>query len=281
MAHEIKLSDLFIQKTFDNQSENMDVVHGVNDYEHVDINMGSIVDILIENVGRYCDRHRNDFLITWESVQAAIANPTQGDTYIAFGIRRMGVDSNIFLYDRVKNHKNQPGWAENFYRKIFILRINRSLESGTNGQNYDDVMVITVTLKDVTYDIRTEDLRYIETNTSTHNSDIEFGTITAMKATVSDTDPNYERLQTAYKAYENNQPFTPDTSEAREYMRYYMNIHEITPRIHSADSLAGKLSDRRKNENDWRNTSEDDWTKYCDTQIGLVAAILAIRTKEC
>lgn len=298
MLNETKLTGFFAQRIFNNQTYEAVVAHGTNDGEHVQVDTGFIVDTLLQNIGRYCERHLSDFLITWESVQTAINDTKPGDDYIAFGIRRMGVDSNAFLYNRVKNHRNQPGWAENFYRKIFVLRINRVLESAIHGQVPDDIMVITITLKDVTDNIHVTDLTYVETNMPEHDSDVESTAATpsannkrvSLKDRLSrlqsctyphtDNDTGYQQLQTAYRNYDNNTLFTPENDDANNYMRHYMNMHEITPQIHTVDSLATKMSDNRKSENLWRDADADSWYRYYNDQIGLIAAILAIRAKE-
>lgn len=269
MPHETKIANLFVEHVFNKQPNELCVTHGTYDGEHVDINLTDIVDVLMEAVGRYCDRNRNDFLITWNSVQNLLEKATVGNNYVAFAIRRLGVDSNLFMYSRINDHKHkhQPGWIDAYYRKIFILKINRSLETGIFGQTPDDIMALTITLKDVTDSISTNDINTCKS--TTHSAVIH--------SMDTDNDIHYEKLKSAYTAYENNTPFMPDTIAALESMHHNIRIHNIAPNIHTIESLIATMENHRTNEDDWHNTSAEDWTKYCHQQIGLIAAILRIK----
>ena len=91
------------------------------------INLSSIADILIENVGRFCERYRSDFIISWDVVRQIIDEPVSEDTLdiVAFAIRKDGVDSNGFLTCRLDEHSRQPGYSSAYYRRIYTLSILR------------------------------------------------------------------------------------------------------------------------------------------------------------
>lgn len=244
------------------------VITGTNDGNHISINLGTIIDRLIHDVGRYCETHCNDFLITWERVKEALANTTQGVDYIAFGIRQLGVDSNDFIYSRVANHPHEPGWASLYYRKIYALRIWRKLQT----QYPDDVMEITVTLKDITDSIRNSDIRILNNESDS--------------AGIQRTDNNIEprvqwmnELHTAYEKYDRNEAFQP-TDEAARRMNCYLQMHCQAPDINSIKSFETKLAAYRVIESEWTNQNEKNWSDYCASQIGLAAAILLLKTEE-
>lgn len=113
-----------------------------SDINSVDIN--SLADILIENVGRFCEDHHSDFLITWDYIRNLIKQPIEQDTrdIIVFAIRRVGVDSNTYLQSNLETYKNDHGRIQLLYRKIYSMNIIRTIDGR-----------ITCDLKDVTSEI--------------------------------------------------------------------------------------------------------------------------------
>lgn len=89
----------------------------------------TIAGILIENVGRFCEKHAADFLLDWGRIEKTIENfaDIQEETakYIAIGIRELGVDSNDLIHTRLSDTTNPYETAQHYYRKIFIVEIAR------------------------------------------------------------------------------------------------------------------------------------------------------------
>lgn len=162
MQDECKFANHLVNCAFSRQHDEIDIEHGTNDGTHININLETIIDVLMHNVGRFCEAHLNDFMISWESVKAALNNTAPGNDTIAFAIRQYGVDSNMFLYSRVKDHKHYPGWTENYYRKIYAIKIQRELKSHIYGSTPDDIMEITVTLKEITNCIQYSDIERLQ-----------------------------------------------------------------------------------------------------------------------
>lgn len=107
-----------------------------------DINLSSIATILIQNVGRFCERYASDFLITWNSVNRILESDEQNfDELILFGIRENGVDHDAYILSNLEQYKNLPGYFDHYYRKIFALRLQAS--SG----------MMTATLKDIKHSL--------------------------------------------------------------------------------------------------------------------------------
>lgn len=265
MPYEIAIANTFARTTFARQDEIIAEAHGTNDGEHIDINCNDIIDILMQNTGRFCERNLNDFMISWNSAMARMAETKCGDDYIVFAIRQLGVDSNLFFFSRVNDHKHIPGWSSVYYRKVFILRINRVLEDMIHGQMPDDIMVITATLKDVTNHI-------ITTNMPKLRNDVTYF--------VDDDDVYYSALQNAYMFYELNKPFSPALIGAELYMDYYLTQHYDNPEKCGIEAMVIDMKNKRESEEDWRCTSQKDWADYCKKQIGLIAAIVKLRAEH-
>lgn len=104
-------------------------------------NMSTIADILIENVGRFGEQYRSDFIITWDYVRELLKTPVDETTrdIVVFAIRRQGVDSNNFLNCQLEDNAE---WCREYYRKIYTLNIVRTADNS-----------IECDLKDVTNEI--------------------------------------------------------------------------------------------------------------------------------
>lgn len=113
----------------------------------------TIAGILIQNVGRFCESHAADFLIDWDRITKIIKekenDPNPSISYVALGIRELGIDGNEFLITRINEAKDPYEFTQNYYRKIFIVAIERK-----KHEYFNDIMVTDVTLKDVKSVIR-------------------------------------------------------------------------------------------------------------------------------
>ena len=80
-----------------------------------------ISNILIENIGRFCERYQTDFLVLWDSLIKCMKNDDDGIYY--FGIRELGVDGNTYITLRLNEPNNNP------YRKIFAVEFHKIQEN--------------------------------------------------------------------------------------------------------------------------------------------------------
>ena len=111
-----------------------------------------IVTILIQNVGRFCEKHAADFLMDWNKVVETIneykTKTGHSITYVAMGIRELGVDGNEMINIRLDDTNNSFDFIQNYYRKIFVIAIERK------KHEYFDEFETVVTLKEVKSAIR-------------------------------------------------------------------------------------------------------------------------------
>lgn len=105
-----------------------------------DVNLSSILTILIQTAGRYCESYASDLFIDWEEVKKFIDFPpiAGNQKLFIFGFRKSGVDHAEYV-----RNSSTSGLK---YRKIFALKIN-CLHKG--GCQYDELII---TLKDITND---------------------------------------------------------------------------------------------------------------------------------
>ena len=103
-------------------------------------------DKLIEDTGRFCERHQTDLMIALNSLIRKIKETNDGLYY--FGIREMGVDHNSYVFLRLKDNSFDKYFADNYYRKIYALEFHKT-------KDYDHIL-ITYTLKDMSKSLRYE-----------------------------------------------------------------------------------------------------------------------------
>lgn len=95
-----------------------------------EINISSILNALIHDVGRFCESYAGDMLYELKYIHNLIsAHPVEPgeDSIIVFGIRRNGVDGMGFLMSRLKNdcwdHYTHYLHPERDYRRILAVRV--------------------------------------------------------------------------------------------------------------------------------------------------------------
>ncbi len=95
-----------------------------------EINISSILNALIHDVGRFCESYAGDMLYELKYIHNLIsAHPVEPgeDSIIVFGIRRNGVDGTGFLMSRLKNdcwdHYTHYLHPERDYRRILAVRV--------------------------------------------------------------------------------------------------------------------------------------------------------------
>lgn len=103
----------------------------------------NVSDKLIEEVGRFCELHKTDFLITWDTLIQHIKTDDEGIYY--FGIRKWGVDHNCYVFINLRDHVHDYSYTENYYRKLYAVEFHRNYDERTY-----DYIPVDVYLKDMT-----------------------------------------------------------------------------------------------------------------------------------
>lgn len=132
------------------------------------INTSHTLTKLIQETGRFTERFASDLFIDWQHVENIIGygnwmRPKNNEThYLAFGIRRDGVDGNAYVIRNLLNTAKGNGscmWADKIYRKLFILKIQLTYDEIQRQKcfNIDDMNCdVTMALKDLTHCAYTE-----------------------------------------------------------------------------------------------------------------------------
>lgn len=134
-----------IVNAYKRQKQTLDECHSyLSPATYVNINISSIIDTIITNTGRFCERYASDVLFDLNYMNDIIKNynPNYPEEYIVcFGIRRDGVDGYEFLKSRLQNDFcSNPYRINEYYRKILAVHIHFDEE---NSELY-------CTLKDIT-----------------------------------------------------------------------------------------------------------------------------------
>ncbi len=114
------------------------------------INWSDILTVLIQDAGRFAERHASDLFIGWKTVEQFLlsADPKELDrTYVfAFGIYESGVDHNEFLMEKLKGTKQAP------YGYISAPRAGyrRVLALGIRFEGDDGLVTLRMELKNIT-----------------------------------------------------------------------------------------------------------------------------------
>ena len=124
-----------------------------NHFDENDINLSSIVTMLIQETGRWVEAYASDLFFTWDEVCCCINRhmkttellPTE--TFM-FGLRKNGVDHNAFVISRINNPTD---FNNDFYRKVYAVQI---LDYKDDDEATDKHVIIT--LKDVTIEVNSE-----------------------------------------------------------------------------------------------------------------------------
>ena len=105
-----------------------------------DVNLSSILTILIQTADRYCESYASDLFIDWEDVKKFIDFPpiAGNQKLFIFGFRKSGVDHEAYV-----RNSSCSGLR---YRKVFALKVNCLHEGGCQCDK------LIITLKDITND---------------------------------------------------------------------------------------------------------------------------------
>lgn len=119
------------------------------------INLSNIYSKLIEETGRWTERYGSDLIISIDALRRefdAIRHDPDFEsksTIHAFGIRRDGVDGNLFLMSRLYESSrakiSEYVNVDANYRKILLLEMDYAAEDG-----YFNSIRVTATLRDAT-----------------------------------------------------------------------------------------------------------------------------------
>lgn len=143
------------------------------------INTSQTLTRLVQETGRFTERFASDLFIDWKHVENIIGygnwmRPKNNEThYLAFGIRRDGVDGNAYVIRQlIDTTDKQSAYlnAEKTYRRLFILKIQLTYDEIQlqKGFNVNDITCdIVMELKDLTeatYDPLLEDILDMNAN---------------------------------------------------------------------------------------------------------------------
>lgn len=143
------------------------------------INTSQTLTRLIQETGRFAERFASDLFIDWKQVENIIGygnwmRPKDNEThYLAFGIRRDGVDGNAYVIRRLIDTTDKRSAylnAEKTYRRLFILKIQLTYDEIQlqKGFNMNDITCdVSMGLKDLTealYDPLLEDILATKSN---------------------------------------------------------------------------------------------------------------------
>lgn len=143
------------------------------------INTSQTLTRLIQETGRFTERFASDLFIDWKHVENIIGygnwmRPKNNEThYLAFGIRRDGVDGNAYVIRQLIDTTDKRSAylnAEKTYRRLFILKIQLTYDEIQlqKGFNMNDITCdVSMELKDLTealYDPLLEDSLAIKSN---------------------------------------------------------------------------------------------------------------------
>ena len=81
-----------------------------------EINYSSILTKLIQEAGRWTERHASDLFLGWEEIDEILTNPITESTFRIFAFRESGVDGDMFY----ENNKSNLY----YYRAVWKLEIN-------------------------------------------------------------------------------------------------------------------------------------------------------------
>jgi hypothetical protein len=102
-----------------------------NGHTSSEINMSSICTKLIQETGRFCEQYADDLLIDIARVKTICKNMDsiehEAHAYVAFGIRRDGVDSNSYIAIRFREGGTYRSHSiiNDYYRRVYCVKISR------------------------------------------------------------------------------------------------------------------------------------------------------------
>lgn len=109
-----------------------------NGYKFGEINMSSISTKLIQETGRFCERFADDLFIDIDRLkylgQSMDTVKNEVAAYVAFGIRRDGVDSNSYIALRIRDGGAYKAYnvINDYYRRVYCVKVSRVRnQSGT------------------------------------------------------------------------------------------------------------------------------------------------------
>lgn len=117
-------TESYITKTFNDKKPYIATATGyVKPDGTININMSSIYDVLIKNTGHWCEHYASDILCDIEEIKKVITDNDTKQAIIVSAIRESGVDSNCIMADRLSMEKVPFTTINDYYRKIFGVKI--------------------------------------------------------------------------------------------------------------------------------------------------------------
>lgn len=97
--------------------------------KYYDTDLQYMFETLLQNAARFCEYHTTDILFLMEELERYLLHQSNDIVYMAIAVRKSGVDDTNFMYDRCRNAVKAGQYAANIYRRIYIIRIERTPES--------------------------------------------------------------------------------------------------------------------------------------------------------
>lgn len=112
----------------------------------------SISDKLITDVGRFCECHNTDFMVSWDTMINDMKSDENDEGVYYFGIRDFGVDHNAYIFINIREHKYDVGYIAHYYRKLYAVRFKKNSED-------NEMIVQLYKISSISYN--TEDDNYV------------------------------------------------------------------------------------------------------------------------
>lgn len=112
------------------------------------INITDIETFLIQQAGRFCERHASDLMIDHDRIRKILENPNAFGPaeYLCFGLRKNGVDGMSYVINQM--HDYDPSYVQQYYRKLYVMKIKKYREKGRLFASH-----AAVELRDLTSDL--------------------------------------------------------------------------------------------------------------------------------
>lgn len=104
-------------------------------------NISSMLTTLVQETGRFTERYASDIIISANSLMKSLDEPFEhdGDIFL-FGMRENGVDHYEFVLCNMDTYAHDSGKFENYYRKIYAIRLD--IVDSITGKNDEAKLVM-------------------------------------------------------------------------------------------------------------------------------------------
>lgn len=134
---------------YHSQLDNYMMTKNPNDKPYWEGNLHALSDKIINIVGRYCDCHGSDMLITWDHLMSCLKTNDFDTHHFAFAVRENGVDSIGYIAANIKDDSSKL--SNGYYRKIYAVEV---IETENSIDKSAELQVLLKDISDISiYDI--------------------------------------------------------------------------------------------------------------------------------